>query len=655
MTISQPSKLVYAIDIPQVTELAATFTYNFFTPDECTNDSGGVPVTALARPAATIDASFIQWSLTRVPREVNFTFRVPKVADPGNTVSAQTQRDNANSTTGAQNGSLIADNLNKVIDEDFLASHGYVSVSFHDGEIDSKVHYLVSGTLATQTLESEHADDNSHYKASQQLLKALPSTVSPHFVTRALTQPDLGFGAQFYSPKSSSGGRVASPTGHPKATQTRFTSAYFDRLKKVVTNVQLNSKLMQDMVNGAIVDPTSPFAGDVVSLHQYAKQAKQSANQRFSAGISANDYKTYVPFISAQKQSTSVHHSKYTAQIVGYIIDKFEVLADGSLSAAPPIVLDSPTVSSTADFQVKFHANYCYAIRTVALLTLPAIDDSNNDVATVQVLISSKPSNRVYVSTTKLDAPPPPGDVDLVWNYETNQLLLQWAFPVWSQRDIKQFQVFRRTSVDHPFQLQKVYNFDDSAVVFPSAEQPDPTLVEYLTSPCQYYVDEDFDWQTQITANKGFIYSIACIDAHGLTSTLSAQYRVWFDPFKNALQKEHVSHLGAPKPYPNLYLDGDVFVDTIKVSGDRSKRVKLYFNPEYYYLIDDQNKTEQVVATQQTGGSYRLQFINLDNGKASTVDISINDQLTVATTVLSTPQVTLGPKRKNTVLQRSVA
>jgi hypothetical protein len=330
------------------------------------------------------------------------------------------------------------------------------------------------------------------------------------------------------------------------------------------------------------------------------------------------------------------------------------VLPDGTTQKRDPIIIESPHVALSADFKVKFHINYCYTIRTIAQLTLPAIDDNNGDVATVKVLVSSKPSNKIYVSTTVLDAPPPPGDIDFIWNYQTNKLMVTWAFPVWSQQDIKQFQVYRRSNVSHPFQLQKQYNFDDSAQKFPDYEYPDPSLVEYLHpgSPCQYYIDDDFDWQTQTSADKGYIYTVACIDAHGQTSSLAAQYKIWWDPFKNKLQKEHVSHLGAPKPYPNLYLDGDAFTNTIKVNGPQSKTVKLYFNPEYYYLYDDQNRMESVIATKQKGGSYKLQFINMDNGKSQDINITIDDQLKVGgNKKLATPQFSFGPRRPSVALE----
>lgn len=659
MTISQPSKLVYVVDVPEIKNFAAAFAYNFFTPDECTNDSGGVPAEALARPAALVDADFIQWSVTRVPREVRFTFSLPQMAEIGNVVTIQSQRSNTHKGSGAQYGSLIQDNIDKIVNEDFFASNGFVAVSFHDGQVDSKVHYLLSGVLETATLETPSPVSMPVFKSAQLVSSLLPKTVQPHFVFQGLAEPSLAFGAQFYVPQamanvsSSPANRAPAPTVHPKMQSVvRYTSSYFDRLKKVKTNAQINTKLLQDLLNKTIRDPSSPNADEAANMHSYAKQAKQAINQKFSPAIAENDYRTFVPFISVKRQPASAQRTKYSAEVVGFIIDKFEVLPDGTTHARDPIVVESAFVSTTADFRVKFHSNYCYTIRTIALLTMPGIDAASGDVATVKVLVSSKPSNKVYVNTTKLDAPPPPGDVSFVLNRETNKLLVTWAFPVWSQQDVKQFQVFRRASVREPFQLQKVYNFNDSLVKFPDHENPDPRVVENLTAPCQFYVDDDFDTGTNTNKDKSFIYAVSCIDAHGLSSCLSAQYQVWYDPFKNKLQIAHLSHLGAPKSYPNLYLDGDIFTNTIKVGGPRSKSCKLYFNPEFYYLYDDHNRLSPVLATQQRGGSYKLQFINLDNGKSQDIDILINDQLKPKPPI-SRPIVHLGPRHPNTALQRT--
>ena len=666
MSISLPSKEIYAVDVPEVAGFAATFNYNFFTPDESVSETGGVPAAVLQRNADQVDSTFIQFSTTRAPRSVVFTFKLAKLVDPGNQVTDLATRNHVFSTN-AQNGSLISDNIDKVVTEDDFASSGFVAVNFHDGEIDDKIHYLVSGSYATHTLEQAGDSNVSHAKAATRLSALTPNYIKPHFLLRALTLPSRAHGSRFFNV----GGQ-------------RIFNSYFRRLKDVTTNAQVNGKLFHDITNRAIRDPNSPFTTDLNNMHKYTKKLRHQVAQRSSSQVAEADFKTFVPFIDFKVRGTSFHHDQHGAEIVGYIIDKAELTADGNTRNHSPIIIDNPRVNLTADFQVKYNSTYVYAIRTVAQFTVPAIDDNTGDIAMLKVLVSSKPSNKVYVRTMETTAPPAPTDLNFTWNYErinpttaqhdpsTGQplpgsgvpgsLLVHWTFPPNSQRDIKKFQLFRRRSTDHPFELIKMYDFDDSAVKFPDNETPNQRLVEHLTSPCTFFYDDDFNVGLHNFHDPGhgqhgdserspwsstFIYAVAAIDAHGFTSNLSAQFRVWFDPFKNALQKELVSHAGAPKPYPNLYLDGDGFVDTIRVSGPHSKQVRLIFNPEYYYVYDDNNRLQRMIATRQTGGSYRLQFINTDNQSSAVANVVINDLVRAATRTLAFPSIRFGKPRRS--------
>jgi hypothetical protein len=597
-------------------------------------------------------------------------------------VSERQQRNQVFSTN-TQNGSLIEDNIDKVVTEDHFASNNYVAVNFNDGEIDDKVHYLVSGSYAMHTLDEHHDHNVSHYKAAHRLSALTPKHIKPHFLFRSLSLPSRATGTRFFK----QGGQ-------------RIFNSYFRRLKEVTTNAQINGKLFHDITNRSIKDPNSPFTTDLHSMHKFTKKLQHQVVQRSSSQVAEGDFKTFVPFISLKVRRTAHHHDQHGAEIVGYIIDKTELTRDGHSRNHSPIIVDNPRVHLTADFQVKYNATYVYTIRTVAQFTIPAIDDDNGDIAMVKVLVSSKPSNKVYVHTSETVAPPAPTDLNFTWDYErinpttaqhdhaTGQplpgtgrpgsLLIHWTFPPNSQRDIKKFQVFRRRDIDHPFELIKMYDFDDSVVRFFDHENPNPALVEHLTSPCTFFYDDDFhvgehnfhdphavQQETYESGRKTpegklqqrreshhhpgsstFIYAIAAIDAHGFTSNFSAQYEVWFDQFKNRLEKRLISHSGAPKPYPNLYLEADTFVDTIHVAGPHSKRLKVYFNPEFYYVYDDNERLQRVIATRQTGGSYRLQFINTDNQKSAVAEIVINDQIRAAGRTLAFPDVRFGARRR---------
>ncbi len=651
MSISQPSHEIYYINVPEVKHLEAVYHYNFFTPNECVSDTGGVPSNILVRPGSEIDSDFIQYSMQRAPRVVSFSWTNPKLADVGNQVNEQALRNNAFKSTGKQKGSLILDNIDKVVSEDNFSTNNFTSINFHDGEIDDKVHELVSGSMMQATLEEASDPKTSPYKAAQRLIPLLPHTITPHFIFQAMTIPKA-IGATFYMPAAASASASTGGGLGRASTSSRVTSEYFRRLKAVKTNTQINNKFIKDLVNRTITDPTTTHAGALVNMHQYAKQAQHATNQRFSPAVSDRDYKSFVPYVSVKHHGSAGHTEKYGAELVGYIIDKFEITKNGKTKRHDPIVIDSPHPNVTADFRVKFNSKYCYTIRTIALLTTPAINDDDGSVATVQMLVSSKPSNKVYVSTLKLDAPPPPGDVSFYWNYQINPktgkpfgLMVTWAFPVTSERDIAQFQIFRREHTNHCFELQKQYNFGTSVVTWPLAETPDPSLVEHLKEPVGYWRDEDFNMDVNSCPGKGLIYAVGSIDEHGLISQYSAQYRVWYDLFQNKIVKELVSHMGAPMCYPNLYLDGDLFVNSIRVSGPHSQTMKLYFNPEYYYLYDDRNRYVKVLQTQQDGGSYRMQFINTDNAKSQTIDINIDDRTKISSKKLSYPMIRFGPQR----------
>jgi hypothetical protein len=141
---------------------------------------------------------------------------------------------------------------------------------------------------------------------------------------------------------------------------------------------------------------------------------------------------------------------------------------------------------------------------------------------------------------------------------------------------------------------------------------------------------------------------VCCIDAHGLTSNYGAQFEIWFDQFKNQLMKRLVSHSGAPKPYPNMYLEADAFVDTIKVNGPTSRRLKLYFNPEYYAIENSDGNLQKVVSTVQDGGCYKFQFINVDSQKSQIVTVNVDDRTKAIKSKLAYPSGRYGaPSRSS--------
>ena len=95
--------------------------------------------------------------------------------------------------------------------------------------------------------------------------------------------------------------------------------------------------------------------------------------------------------------------------------------------------------------------------------------------------------------------------------------------------------------------------------------------------PKTSFIDKSF------TMGSRPIYAIASVDAHGMTSNYSSQISVYYDKIKNRMESKLVSREGAPKPYPNIYLEEDTFKDNIKVSS--YDRMHVFFDPEYYDLV----------------------------------------------------------------------
>lgn len=624
MSISLPSKVIYVIDVPEVRLLSAAFKYNFFVSDERSSEISGVPRDVLNRRADSIDNDFISYARTRVPRYVSLSWAPPVINNSSGDTTDDDVRSNNNHVSYV---GLISNNISKVVSEDAFSSNNYSSVTFRDGEIDTKVFNYVSGTYDQLSLDRPKDADVSHSKAASRMQSLTPASIKPHFIYPALTEPGQAYGARFNDGAATIDG-------------------YMKKLKNFFIHTQINTKLFYGLTNRSINDANSPYRTDMGTLQKYAESLSKSSRDKMSQSVDESEYKTVTPYVDVKVQKSVPSNDRGTGKIVGYIIDRYELNDDGTSTVLDPIIIENPNVSFTVDPRIKYGKSYDYAIRTIAMFTMSAIDFDTGDVASIRILVSSKPSNVTRVDTHETVAPPPPADIGFTWNYEDDKLMLHWAFPPNQQRDIKKFQVFRRKSIDHPFELLKVYDFDDSTIRTVDGETPPDALVENLSSPVTWYIDDDFVVPRSLGpsgfAGSKFIYTVCCVDAHGMTSNYGAQFEVWFDQFKNQLMKRLVSHSGAPKSYPNMYLEADAFVDTIRVNGPTSKRLKLYFNPEYYAIENADGSYQKVVATKQDNASYKIQFINLDSQKSQIVTVTVDDQTGVIKAKLAYPGSRLG-------------
>src|SRR5260221_3148222 len=442
MTTSQPSKEIYAIDIPEVNDFGATFTYNFFTPDESVNDTGEVSDRHLVRPTETFDASFLDYISTRSPRYVEMRFTPVKIPDVGGAVTDTDARRHAIDRHKDEN--VILNNLDKIVTEDHFSSLNFVSVNFQDAELEDKVFYMVSGTLEQHALDNEVSSNSSHVKSAHALHSVLPRSIKANFLTRALTHPKNAHGSTYSSSGSPKDKRKVSQStqhthvkhrlkAHGRRDHVKHKSTFFERLNHVTVSMQVNGKLLHDIVNRTISDPHSPFVDDLHVLHAVSKQVQHATTNYHTPALHAAQFKTLPPHIKVKVNRAGSQTERSSAEIVGYVIDKFEVTPKGETITHHPIVLDNPRHSLFVDFNVKYGTTYIYSVRTVAKFTLPAIDDDTKDVGTIQILVSSKSSSKSYVSTVEDIATPPPAVTKMYWDYEIDKLQVHTSLPPHSQ------------------------------------------------------------------------------------------------------------------------------------------------------------------------------------------------------------------------------
>ena len=105
-------------------------------------------------------------------------------------------------------------------------------------------------------------------------------------------------------------------------------------------------------------------------------------------------------------------------------------------------------------------------------------------------------------------------------------------------------------------------------------------------------------------------------------SNYSEQLRVTFDSIRNRLQVEQVSPSGAPRQYPNVFLRGDLFLDSVVVTGKR--RMKMYFDPEYLKLVDRAGNDLGLFLLSNRG-SYNISIVDTARAESTSVELTIKD------------------------------
>jgi len=590
---SMPSRLVYNIDIPEVLNFDTKFVYNFFVKNEVildkdilsdvTIESQNIAQSVISKPRSEFTEQELSTNRSKLPRYVKLSFVPPSPEKIKYAAPVQCK--------------VLSQNVDNIVKEENFSSNFFSSLIFDNNNVEQQTNIIFNGAKKYVGTETKKESDST--------------------IRQTISQQDLKENTIYVNGKGQ-----------------EIVNEYFQKFNKIFTYTQVNNALLHDVVINA--------AGDSLTIN--AEKFKNYVSSSKLAGDTFNDYS-----ITDSEFETSINYYKVVrktnfnvapkALLVGYIIEKIELYNDGTKKIFDPIIVENPSASSYIDFDVRYGARYVYEIRSVVDISYASVDNESYRIYSVNSLVASKPK-RMYVVTTENIAPPPPAEVRFVWDYDkinpttmefdavTNApypstgtygcLMITWSFPINSQRDIKKFQVFRRKSVKEPFELIQMYDFDDAVIKYPSLESNiKESLIEYALDPKRIYYDYDF------MKDSEYIYSLASIDAHGLTSNYSEQFLVKFDSYSNKLITKLVSFAGSPKQYPNMLLAEDLFVDTIKTSN--MHKMHFYLEPQCYSVSKNNLVSDQVIGTDKNMTSYTLNFINIENQKSAQLDLQIVD------------------------------
>lgn len=625
MTTSKISDSVYSANVPDVTNFTAEFVYNFWEKDE--------------RVFPPSQQTYKQTVIDKWPRYISLSWDIParktfQYLDPldiGQDDSGFGPIDTSANFDFKTTTDSVETILSTAVSEDDDFSPQYISQNFSDvasisqGAADMRNYTL----LVNQSVTSRN----------QQLKQTIQKMFDQNLVDTKEFKDYLIKVTEAYDvlsdfPADTLGLNVFDTQSDSKVILTDNR----DFFKNLASSLLINYKIHKLAIPDFIISDESLKYPDVYK--QFSKAYEEAKLENANV---------VYPKVFAFKSNNAPETNSLTpsiATIKGYLIYKYRKDINGLVKDTVFYVNDGQK-NSFIDTQVLYGKTYVYTISVVAELDLLGkVEDDNNkttdDYDKLSINLTSRPAS-VSVDCIEVAPPPPPADINFLFDYIARKLIIHWDFPVNPQHDIKQFQILRRKRLEEPFELIAQYGFDDTRIGendlrYLTGERVDVNNIDSMEQGLRYlavqsaqpvyrHIDNDFVIDTEFFETTSFIYALCSVDAHGLISNYSAQYEVKFDPFKNKLFTRVVCDEGSPRAYPNMNLKIDAFKDSINVSGDQTKKLSMYFSPEYLSVqseLGTQFKVvETVPSTENDNAFYLFQLMNLDNKKSQTIKVKI--------------------------------
>lgn len=572
-TTTFPSRILTIVDVDEPTNVTGKYYYNYFVPDERTNGSGD----------AFFSSAVDRIDLNQLQRDI-----------PRFTLLSWSPIVGTKVKFRSRGGPLLNNQTVELVNtEDTFSNFDYTSFFFQDVTIDRKLTAQINNSTTFRGFVTK-----SLIRRAKALNSETGSSINGNLLVNIFSDKEMA--------------NLLTKSGLSSTTKILET------VKNATTNAQVNSKFVGTMVRASAYDPLNFYSDEMELLVSSADALQSRTRQAKDAHlVSTSEFDAGFNPIVVTKIDGQNSRTPPEAYPVGYIVERSELNENGNVVEIASFVLSTPSATSFYDASVKYGVLYRYTVKAVVALTLPGFNDEQQQVLATG-LVSSKQSQVIDIDCNDYTPPPPPADFKVTWNYSDSAVQLLWSLPPEKQRDIKYFQVFRRRSIAEPFSLLKMYNFDDSEVVTSSGEVISDKNTELLTTPKGFYIDRD------VSKDGTYIYALCCIDAHGLTSNYSHQYLAKFDRFKNSLIVKTVSRSGAPKNYPNLFLEEDTFVDVIKVSDPSS--LNVCFDPEFLKVLDNNDNDVKFLPLEDPNYKVLITFLNVDNSLSKTLTLNFSDR-----------------------------
>ena len=553
--MSIKSQPYFHLDIPTITDLRARFKYHYFTPGETVFP---------ANEDSTLDqrtrASYgiprkiiieINENLREISKEHISQRRAQRIMKTSNLAKAEAE---------AQVQNRNASRLTFGIDQSFLENF------YEHPDFDSS---------------------NDHFDMAVRLINNVDAD-SQEILNRVLENTHIPGPIEF-------------------DPSTNLPVVEFDeQLAAAKTTSVIMDFALGDITDSIINDRFSTFSDDFFEFKSRAQKRQSESRKNHKYGVfNLGDYSMSVEVLD------ETYLNREGIVPVGFIFYKTRIEGDERIPESP-IVLLNRNKKTIEDPAVIYGATYEYSVHTIALASCK---DADKEDKFHNFLLLSKDSKKIEIECEERKPPPPPNDVN--FRFLDSSMLVNWELPIETDEklipvnDIKYVQIFRRSSLNEPFSLVRMYDFNDSVQIVPMEEYVPPERIKVTTQ-------NDTSLEVDLP-DKGeyHIYSVSCVDAHGNSSFLGPQFAVFLDAL-NQPKIEHIAYSGSPKQYPNMTVLNDAFEDSIRVSG--YNKLTFYHNPDFTVLLNEKNR-QNLVSTQRNIPSYVLQLIDVETQVDEVIEI----------------------------------